>query len=462
MAVPAGYTWVRELDPNAVYQGGMIKALGKTYKPGEYYLEGGRAYVPNPVPEGAQWIRSYFPGGQVSYNPATDTIELPGGLKLQRNALTAVGGKTYATPGQLAQAYQTYAATYRPPEATAEDIQKKAEQYAAIYNPIMETVKSRLGLEQQKITDLAEAQRRLAEAAWANALAGLGEQESQELRSTAHTVAGRGLSSSPLAEYQRRKVQEAFAKERTKLERDQAAQLANIATQASLAAYDLAQKGKEVEAEWASKIAEYAYNALQSSAAEQKKAVQTLADYFAGLAESEAEAQREAAKLAWEKEKAYLPYMYAPKESLLPYELGPTPYQQQSLAQQRELGLKEYLYGPTPYQQQSLAQQLQKQQQLSPTERTVDLRAQAANAVQAALDELWRRRPGGPSYAEVAETAKKALDQIKADLARAGMAKKDIDDTIELLKEYISAATGVPLEALGFAAAVEWPKLEVK
>jgi hypothetical protein len=183
--------------------------------------------------------------------------------------------------------------------------------------------------------------------------------------------------------------------------------------------------------------------------------------YEEALAE-EAKTQQETAKLAQEMEKAYLPYKYAPKSALLPYELGPTPYQQQSLAQQRELGLKEYLYGLTPYQQQSLAQQLQRQQQLSPTERTVDLRAQAANAVQAALDELWRKRPGGPSYAEVAETAQKALDQVKADLARAGIAKKDIDDTIELLKEYISAATGVPLEKLGFEAAGKRPDLEVK
>jgi len=354
MAVPQGYRWVREFDPDAVYRERILKALGRTYKPGEFYLEGGRAYIPSPVPEGYQWVRSYFPGQQIGYDPATKTVQLPKGLNIPQSQLRTVGGRTYAPASQLAQAYQTYAPTYKhkPPEPTAQDIQKKAEQYTAVYNPILEALRSRLGLEQQKITETAEAQRRLAEAAWANALTGLGKQEGKELRSTAHTVAGRGLASSPLAEYQRRKVQEAFAKERTKLETDKAAQLANIASQAALAANELAQQEQEQQAQWASQIAQYAYNALQSDAAEQKKAIQTLADYFAGLAESQAKAQQEAAKLAWEKEKAYLPYVYTPKQALLPYELGPTPYQQQSLNLQAQrqkqptvTDMKNYVYG---------------------------------------------------------------------------------------------------------------------
>lgn len=227
-----------------------------------------------------KWIREYFAPGQISYDLATRTITLPGGMQIPQDMLVTRDGKTYISPAQLAQWYSTYAATYQPPEPTAEDIRREADKYMAIYNPRLEAIKSRLGLEQQKIVDTAEAQRKLAEAAWANAAVNLGEQENQELRATAHTVAGRGLSSSPLAEYQRRKVQEAFGKERAKLETESAAQLANIATQASLAAYDLAQKGKEVEADWASQIAEYAYNSLQGNAAQQKAGITALANYL--------------------------------------------------------------------------------------------------------------------------------------------------------------------------------------
>ena len=451
MAVPSGYTWIRKLDPNASYQGGTLKALGKTYKPGEFYLEGGRAYIPNPVPEGYKAIRDYFAPGQVSYDQATKTIGLPGGLNIPQSQLTTVGGRAYAPTSQLAQAYQTYAATYKPPEPTAADVQKKTEGYMQVYAPIMEAIKSRLGLDLNKVQEQANQQRRLAEAAYQTGLSNLQRSETGTWNSIMKSALARGLGASGLTAYEQRKVAETYAPEYQQLETNRAAQLANIASQAALSAEELAQQGREQEAQWASKIAEYAYNALQSSAAEQKEAVQKLADYFANLAKAEAEAKQEAAKLAWEKEKAYLPYKYAPKQALLPYELGPTPYQQQSLAQQRKLGLKEYMYGPTPYQQQSLALQLQKLQQLSPTERTIDLRGKAASAVQTALDELWRKHPNGPPYSAVRDTANSVLKAIKADLARAGMTKEDIDDTVESLKEYISTATGVPLEALGFA-----------
>lgn len=458
LAVPSGYVWAREIDPNAQWnqQNRTVTVLGRTYQPGEYYLENGRAYVPNPVPKGYQWIRSYFAPDQVSYDPATKTVKLPGGLNLPQSSLLTVGGRTYAPASQLAQAYQTYAATYKPPEPTATDVQRKSEALMQVYAPLMDVVKSRLGLNLENIQEQADQQRRLAEAAYQTALANTQRKETADWNRIVKSALTRGLGASPLTSYEQRKVVEAYAPEYQQLETNRAAQLANIASQAALSAEELAMQGRELEAQWATQIAQYAYNALQSDAAEQKKAVQTLADYFAGLAESQAKAQQEAAKLAWEKEKAYLPYMYAPKEALLPYELGPTPYQQQSLAQQRELGLKEYLYGPTPYQQQYLAQQLQKlqsaNQKLSPTEYATDVKQKVTAGVQAALDELWRQFPQGPSYTAVREKAQEALNRAKADMVRAGLSKKDIDDMIESLEEYISAVTGVPLNELGFSA----------
>ncbi len=435
MTIPTGYKWIRELDPSAQWNPDtrQITALGRTFNPEDYYLEDGRAYIKNPIPEGYQWIRSYFAPDQVSYDPATKTVKLPGGLNLPQSSLLTVGGRTYAPASQLAQAYQTYAATYKPPEPTATDVQRKSEALMQVYAPLMDVVKSRLRLNLENIQEQADQQRRLAEAAYQTALANTQRKETADWNRIVKSALTRGLGASPLTSYEQRKVVEAYAPEYQQLETNRAAQLANIASQAALSAEELAMQGRELEAQWASQIAQYAYNALQSDAAEQKKAVQNLADYFAALSESQAKAQQEAAKLAWEKEKAYLPYMYAPKEALLPYELGPTPYQQQYLAQQ--------------------LQKLQSaNQKLSPTEYATDVKQKVTAGVQAALDELWRQFPQGPSYTAVREKAQGALNRARADMVRAGLSKKDIDDMIESLKEYISAVTGVPLNELGFSA----------
>ncbi|MGB9904273.1 MAG: hypothetical protein ACPLQO_06350 [Desulfotomaculales bacterium] len=89
---------------------------------------------------------------------------------------------------------------------------------------------------------------------------------------------------------------------------------------------------------------------------------------------------------------------------------------------------------------------------LTTTEYETDVKQKVTAGVQAALDELWRQFPEGPSYAAVRDKAQGALNRAKADMVRAGLSKKDIDDMIESLKEYISAVTGVPLDELGFSA----------
>lgn len=287
MAVPSGYKWVRELDPSAVYQNGVVKALGKTYNPGEYYMESGRAYVPNPVPEGAQWIRSYFPGGQVSYDQATGKIGLPGGLELQGGNLPTVGGKTYISPSQLATYYQTHAATYKPKPPTAEEVKRQSEALMQVYGPLMDVTKERIGMNLKAIQEQADQQRRLAEAAYQGGLKNLQQRETGTWNTIMKSALSRGLGASPLTSYEQRKVAEAYAPEYQQLETNRAAQLANIASQAALSAEELAMQGRDIEAQWASKIAEYAYNAMQSSAAEQKQAIQSLADYFANLASQE-------------------------------------------------------------------------------------------------------------------------------------------------------------------------------
>lgn len=351
MAVPSGYVWSREIDPNAVYQGGVLKVLGRTYKPGEYYLEGGKAYIPNPVPEGYQWVRSYFAPGQVSYDEKTRTINLPGGLSIPQSQLITIGGRTYAPASQLAQAYQTYAATYKPPEPTAEDVKRKSDAMMQVYSPLMEAVRSRVNLNLKNIQAQADQQRRLADVAYQSAQSNLQRRETGSWNTIMKSALARGLGASPLTSYEQRKVAEAYAPEYQQLETNHATQLANIASQAAMAADELAQQGQELEAQWASQIAQYAYNALQSDAAAQKQAVQSLANYFSNLATSQARAQQEAQKLQLDLYKAMLPYMYPTANALVPYQYGPTPAEMLPYQYPTANALVPYQYGPTPYQE---------------------------------------------------------------------------------------------------------------
>lgn len=291
MAVPSGYVWSREIDQNAYWnpQTKILTVAGKQYKPGEYYLEDGKAYIPNPIPKGYQWIRSYFAPGQVSYDPTTKTINLPGGLNIPQERLFEFGGKTYVSPMQLAQYYVTHAAMYKPPEPTAEDVKKKTEALLQIYSPVMEATRERIGLNLEKIKQEAEAQRRLAEAAYEASRSALERKETSTWNTIMKSAMSRGLGASPLTAYEQRKVAETYAPEYRQLEVQRAAQLANIASQAALAAEELAVKGKELEAQWASKIAEYAYDALQKDAEQQKQALQTIAQYLLALAQAEEE-----------------------------------------------------------------------------------------------------------------------------------------------------------------------------
>jgi hypothetical protein len=92
---------------------------------------------------------------------------------------------------------------------------------------------------------------------------------------------------------------------------------------------------------------------------------------------------------------------------------------------------------------------------MSPTEQVTDLRRQAAEGVQSRLDTLWEdyaQGGGVPQVETVAEDLKKLapqiLSKVRQDLAGAGMSNRDINETIDVLKQYISDATGVPYDMI--------------
>jgi hypothetical protein len=426
LAVPSGYVWAREIDPNAGWdpQNQIVTAAGQTYKPGEYYLENGRAYIPNPIPEGYQWVRSYFAPGQVSYDEKTRTVNLPGGLSIPQSQLVTIGGRTYAPASQLAQMYQTYAATYKPPEPTAEDVKRKSDAMMQVYSPLMEAVRSRLNLNLKNIQAQADQQQRLAEAAYQSAQSNLQRRETGSWNTIMKSALARGLGASPLTSYEQRQVAEAYAPEYQQLETERATQLANIASQAAMAADELAQQGQEQEAQWASQLAQYAYNALQSDAAAQKQAVQSLADYSSNLATSQAQAQQEAQELQLDLYKDMLPYMYPTANALVPYQYGPTPYQQGQLQlSQSRLA-------------QSAAEAASKNNNVSSTE------AKQANLAMlyGSIADRYRQyadRGYGGQYA--VEQLTSELEADRPTLLRSGLSVSDINS----LKDYIYSLAGI-------------------
>ncbi len=284
------------------------------------------------VPEGYYWIRQLVPN--VVWDEATRTIKLPGGLSIPLSSTLVIGGRAYVTPQQIATWYTT--APPVTPQITPEAVQQKAQAYAQVLEPLRQAWQAQYEFALKKAQEQAEQQRRLAELAYEQARSALERKETADWNAIVKSALARGLGASPLVSYEQRKVTEAYAPQYKELESERAVQLANIASQAALAAQELALQGQQQQAQWLSAISQYALSELEKEAERQQSYRESLAKYFADLAAAEAEARQKAAELAWEKEKAYLPYMYPTANALLPYTMGPTPYQREYLALQRE------------------------------------------------------------------------------------------------------------------------------
>lgn len=240
------------------------------------------------VPQGYYWIRELVPN--VEWDEATRTIKLPGGPSIPLAATKAVGGKAYVTPEQLSTWYATY---YQPPSSvyTPENVQRQAEIFKQVLEPQAQYWKQYLDFALKKATETAEQQRRLAEATYEASRSALQRQETSDWNAIVKSAIARGLGASPLVSYEQRKVAEAYAPQYQQLESKRAAQLANIASQAALAAEELALKGKEMEANWASQMAQYALSELAKEYEKQESYRQNLANFFADLAKRQTEEQ---------------------------------------------------------------------------------------------------------------------------------------------------------------------------
>lgn len=241
-------------------------------------------------------------GYDVSWDPTTRAIGLgetsPAGRvdwgKLLPSDYTLIGNQAYADPATLAR---MVAGAPRPsPVPTPEAMKSYTDVVRPMYEPLYKAATDALNRRVSAIEAQAEQQRRLAEVGYEESRTGLERQEGRSRLAASHAASARGVSSSPLAVYGQRKVAEAYAPEYGALERRKGADLANIASQAAVAARELAAQGQELEAGYMSKLAEAAFNVYQAEVSGREAKRKDLLSMLENLS-----------NLGWEREKYLTP-----------------------------------------------------------------------------------------------------------------------------------------------------------
>lgn len=231
-------------------------------------------------------------GWKVNWDDPTQSVKLinPSGQSytIGQNQYTMQGDRTYADPTALAGMFVGQKQSYDP---------QSFQNYVGIANQMYEPlVSSRTSAFQQALKNIQEQstnQRRLAEADYSNALSGLGQREDKSRLGASHSVAGRGLSNSPLAEYERRKVTEAYAPQYQNLETTKAANLANISSQAAMGSEALAGQLNDFESEMATKALQSALGMYQQDMTSQQSNNQNIMNYLLGIGQQEKQQEQQ-------------------------------------------------------------------------------------------------------------------------------------------------------------------------
>lgn len=117
-----------------------------------------------------------------------------------------------------------------------------------MYGPTYRASSKRLSRQLDAIGDMADAQLGIADSAYGQAYSNLDRRQSSDLLATTHQVAGKNLSGSPLAIYQKEKVKGNYAPEFQQLESNTAAAKDKIAAQASAQTAEIGGLSKDLEA----------------------------------------------------------------------------------------------------------------------------------------------------------------------------------------------------------------------
>ena len=208
-------------------------------------------------------------GYNVNWDPATKNIGMtsPFGqsTSLAPDQYSMQGDRAYLDTGQM-QSLFLNPDYFKPAQLTPDNIKQNYSTAQQMYSPMQDFYNQAYEKQLSALSRMSQGQQGLVESAYGQAQTNLGRQEDAARRTTSHNVAGRNISNSPLAAYQKRKVTEAYAPEYQQLESNRGAQLANIANNAIAASEQLAAAGLQQQAAFAMRIGEAAFNMAQQQA----------------------------------------------------------------------------------------------------------------------------------------------------------------------------------------------------
>lgn len=167
--------------------------------------------------------------------------------------------RAYIDPYAMSSVFMN-PANFKPAEITPADISSNLEMAKTLYSPMLDYYNQALDKQLSALNRQTSGQKGLVDAGYSQGLSNLQRQEEGSRMAASHSVAGRNISNSPLAEYERSKVTKAYAPEYQQLESNKAANIANIAANAIAAAENLTATGMANMAPFIGKIGDAAYN----------------------------------------------------------------------------------------------------------------------------------------------------------------------------------------------------------
>ena len=254
--VPQGYTWVRDVYPNAKWLGGDEGAIdigNRKLTSNDYVIVNDKAYF-NPVTPGNVWTRDLVPNAE--WNNKDKSITLPGLGTLPQGQYEGYNGRSYVNPTQIGKMYLDKAnapltpETYGQYQTMAENIYKPLyEQQTGSFNRLIDTLTNKLNARLSSI-----------DVAGNRARSNLQTQEQANAEKLARASIGRGTYTSGVSDYEQRQLNRDYAPQYGQLESELAAQAAeaNAGIGGNLA--DIAAQAKNLERDYMSQVATGAQN----------------------------------------------------------------------------------------------------------------------------------------------------------------------------------------------------------
>ena len=254
--VPQGYTWVRDVYPNAKWLGGDEGAIdigNRKLTSNDYVIVNDKAYF-QPVTPGNVWTRDLFPNAE--WDAKTKNINLPGLGTITPQQYEGYNGRSYINPTQIASMYAQKANQPLTPE-TYQNYQGMAE---SMYRPLYEQQADSFSRLIDTLTNKLNARLASIDASGARAMSGLQQQQTTDAERLARGSIARGTYTSGVSDYEQRRLASDYAPQYGQLQSELAALAgeANASIGGNLA--DIAAQAKNLERDYMSQVATGAQN----------------------------------------------------------------------------------------------------------------------------------------------------------------------------------------------------------